>query len=87
MLVSVQNVGYLPNIHTLCRTLHPAVIEADGAIKSQLKEKTGQTSVPQVFVKGNFIGGCNDGGVLLSDCVPHVKPCPEARCLGLTTCQ
>ena len=31
----------------------------------------GKTSVPQVFVKGQFIGGCNDGG--LGGTVPLLK--------------
>lgn len=38
--------------------------EDDGmAIKAELAGITGQTSVPQVFVGGKFIGGCNDGGM------------------------
>ena len=38
--------------------------EDDGmAIKAELMGVTGQTSVPQVFVGGQFIGGCNDGGM------------------------
>merc|ERR1711998_385836 len=39
------------------------VIEIDGEIKSQLMEITGKSSVPQTFINGNFIGGCNDGGM------------------------
>merc|ERR1711924_353812 len=39
------------------------VVEANGSMKSTLRAKTGQSSVPQVFVKGTFIGGCNDGGL------------------------
>mmetsp|Transcript_4095 Transcript_4095/g.5471 ORF Transcript_4095/g.5471 Transcript_4095/m.5471 type:complete len:102 (+) Transcript_4095:1-306(+) len=31
------------------------------AYKDQLKKKTGKTSVPQIFISGEFIGGCNDG--------------------------
>jgi glutaredoxin 3 len=31
------------------------------AIKAELAKRTGRTSVPQVFVKGEFLGGCNDG--------------------------
>jgi|Transcript_22442 glutaredoxin 3 len=41
----------------------PKVVEVDASIKSALSQKTGQSSVPQTFVKGNFIGGCNDGGM------------------------
>ena len=33
------------------------------AIKAELAGITGQTSVPQVFIGGEFIGGCNDGGI------------------------
>ena len=33
------------------------------AIKAELAVITGQTSVPQVFIGGEFIGGCNDGGI------------------------
>lgn len=33
------------------------------ATKAELIGITGQTSVPQVFIGGEFIGGCNDGGI------------------------
>ena len=35
----------------------------DGAIKTELIAITGVTTVPQVFVGGEFIGGYNDGGI------------------------
>merc|ERR1711920_919633 len=41
----------------------PVVVEADGNQRKELAEKCGSSSVPKVFVKGNFIGGCNDGGM------------------------
>mmetsp|Transcript_71237 Transcript_71237/g.159479 ORF Transcript_71237/g.159479 Transcript_71237/m.159479 type:complete len:97 (+) Transcript_71237:99-389(+) len=41
----------------------PLVVEADGNQRKELAEKYGSTSVPKVFVKGNFVGGCNDGGM------------------------
>ena len=31
--------------------------------KDELREITGKTSVPQCFCKGQYIGGCNDGGL------------------------
>lgn len=34
-----------------------------GAMKVELMKITGQSSVPQVFIGGEFIGGCNDGGL------------------------
>ena len=39
-------------------------MEEDGmAMKAELIGITEQTSVPQVFVGGQFVGGCNDGGM------------------------
>merc|ERR1712008_429543 len=32
-------------------------------IRKELEKNTGSSSVPKVYVKGNFIGGCNDGGM------------------------
>ena len=46
-------------------------VEVTDAQKAELRELTGKTSVPQVFVKGQFIGGCNDGG--LGGTVPLLK--------------
>ena len=39
------------------------VVEVDAALKRELVALTGQTSVPQVFVKETFVGGANDGGI------------------------
>lgn len=33
------------------------------ATRAELAEITGRTSVPAIFVGGEFIGGCNDGGM------------------------
>lgn len=43
----------------------PFIVEAEtfSDIRSELTEKTSSSSVPKVWVKGNFIGGCNDGGM------------------------
>ena len=37
--------------------------QAEGgyAIRAELAERIGRTSVPAIFVDGAFIGGCNDG--------------------------
>eukprot|EP00316_Scyphosphaera_apsteinii_P021384 CAMPEP_0119311040 /NCGR_PEP_ID=MMETSP1333-20130426/21353_1 /TAXON_ID=418940 /ORGANISM="Scyphosphaera apsteinii, Strain RCC1455" /LENGTH=173 /DNA_ID=CAMNT_0007315325 /DNA_START=326 /DNA_END=847 /DNA_ORIENTATION=- len=32
-------------------------------MRAVLSEITGRTSVPAVFIGGNFVGGCNDGGL------------------------
>lgn len=32
-------------------------------LRNELASKTNSTSVPKVWVKGNFVGGCNDGGM------------------------
>mmetsp|Transcript_5677 Transcript_5677/g.10162 ORF Transcript_5677/g.10162 Transcript_5677/m.10162 type:complete len:164 (-) Transcript_5677:185-676(-) len=43
----------------------PVTVEvAPGSeLRSELQEKTNSSSVPKVWVKGNFVGGCNDGGM------------------------
>ncbi|CAJ1346410.1 unnamed protein product [Effrenium voratum] len=43
----------------------PFIVEVQpgSALRSEVAEKTGSTSVPKVWVKGNFVGGCNDGGM------------------------
>ena len=38
-----------------------AVVVAVQISRSEIAAKTNSTSVPKVWVKGNFIGGCNDG--------------------------
>jgi len=36
--------------------------EADGkAIRAEMGDMLGRTSVPAIWIKGTFIGGCNDG--------------------------
>ena len=37
------------------------VIEATSEQRNTLKSKTGQSSVPNIWIKGKFVGGCNDG--------------------------
>lgn len=50
-LAALKDAGYAPTV----------VEDFD---RSQLAGKCGgSTSVPKVFVKQNFIGGCNDGGM------------------------
>lgn len=31
------------------------------AIRYELSKKTGRTSVPQIWIDGEYVGGCNDG--------------------------
>lgn len=33
------------------------------ALRAELGKMTGRTSVPAIFVGGEFAGGCNDGGL------------------------
>ena len=33
------------------------------ALRAELAEATGRTSVPALYVGGSFVGGCNDGGL------------------------
>ena len=45
-------------------TVHDFDEDEEGmAMKAELIKITEQTSVPQVFVGGQFVGGCNDGGM------------------------
>ena len=37
--------------------------DSDGqAIRAVMADMLGRTSVPAIWIGGNFIGGCNDGG-------------------------
>lgn len=41
------------------------------AIRYELSQMTGRTSVPQIWIGGEFVGGCDDGAfafVLLYSC-------------------
>eukprot|EP00967_Tisochrysis_lutea_P079021 scaffold107934_cov40-Tisochrysis_lutea.AAC.2 len=38
-------------------------VQGGYATRAELAELTGRTSVPAIFVGGQFIGGCNDGGM------------------------
>lgn len=37
------------------------VIEASSSHKNTLRSMTGSGSVPSIWIKGKFVGGCNDG--------------------------
>ena len=37
-------------------------VESDGkALRAELANLVGRTSVPAIWINGKFIGGCNDG--------------------------
>lgn len=36
-------------------------MEDGNAIRYELSQDTGRTSVPQIWIGGEFVGGCNDG--------------------------
>ena len=36
------------------------------AFRAELAERTGRTSVPNIFISGEGIGGCNDGPGLMT---------------------
>jgi len=38
-------------------------VEGGYALRAELAGITGRTSVPALFVGGQFVGGCNDGGM------------------------
>ena len=42
-------------------------VDPDGkAIRAELGNKIGRTSVPAIWIDGEYMGGCNDGGVIYS---------------------
>ena len=51
-IAALKNAGYDDRM---------TVIEASSDTKAQLLGLTKQSTVPQIFVKGTFVGGCNDG--------------------------
>ena len=56
-------------------------IERTQEMANALLAKTGTTSVPSTWVKGTFVGGCNDGpedwmGVLYGTLAPQETICP-----------
>merc|ERR1712232_233502 len=40
----------------------PELVEVSKALTPKLIEKTGNAEVPKVWMKGNYVGGCNAGG-------------------------
>ncbi len=49
------------------------VIEASQTLRGELARKTGVTSVPSTWVKGKYVGGCNDGPEDWMGVVPMLK--------------
>ncbi len=45
------------------KVLELDVMEDGNAYRAEMAELIGRTSVPAIWIKGVFIGGCNDGGV------------------------
>eukprot|EP00656_Telonema_subtile_P019389 TRINITY_DN2064_c0_g1_i3.p1 TRINITY_DN2064_c0_g1~~TRINITY_DN2064_c0_g1_i3.p1 ORF type:complete len:119 (-),score=22.03 TRINITY_DN2064_c0_g1_i3:233-589(-) len=58
------------------------VIEKTGEIGSQLQALTGKTSVPSGWVKGTYIGGCNDGTESWHGIIPCIQSGKIAELLG-----
>jgi len=51
----------------------PFIVEVDASTKSMLIQKTGKSSVPQVFIGDKYIGGCNDGPERWMGTVPNLR--------------
>ena len=52
-------------------------VSGGDALRAELAELTGRTSVPAVFIGGEFVGGCNDGGmggIMTLDRAGKLKP-------------
>eukprot|EP00324_Dicrateria_rotunda_P004161 CAMPEP_0206163164 /NCGR_PEP_ID=MMETSP1474-20131121/11240_1 /ASSEMBLY_ACC=CAM_ASM_001110 /TAXON_ID=97495 /ORGANISM="Imantonia sp., Strain RCC918" /LENGTH=171 /DNA_ID=CAMNT_0053565597 /DNA_START=26 /DNA_END=541 /DNA_ORIENTATION=- len=56
-------VSALDALGALYTNIELDVVDDGNAIKVELAQIIGQTSVPAVFVGGKFVGGCNDGGM------------------------
>ena len=41
-------------------TYEEIIIDGDSEALAQLKQKTGSGTVPQIFIEGEFIGGCDN---------------------------
>lgn len=49
------------------------------AIRAELTKKTGRTSVPNIFIQGQGVGGCNDGpGVMTLQSQGKLQPMLKA---------
>lgn len=53
------------------------------AIRYELSQITGRTSVPQIWIGGEFVGGCNDGEGFLG--VVFFRRCTCGYCIDLHT--
>ena len=49
------------------------VVEASKTLRGELAEKTGITSVPSTWIKGQYVGGCNDGPEDWMGVLPMIK--------------
>ena len=60
-------------------------MEGGFALRAELAELTGRTSVPALYIGGAFVGGCTDGGfggVMTLDKASKLKPMlADAGCL------
>merc|ERR1719276_656103 len=64
---------------------HLVTVWTNPSIMATLHKKTKQRSVPQVFVKGRFIGGCNDGPFTGAGTVPNIGNGVIKKLLALET--
>eukprot|EP01038_Epipyxis_sp_PR26KG_P011935 gene11935-15976_t len=39
----------------------PLIVEADSQQRQELRSITSVSSVPSIWIKGTYVGGCNDG--------------------------
>merc|ERR1711892_227767 len=69
------------NLHIQIEVLELNQIADGSAVQAALAEKTGQRTVPNVFIGGQHIGGCDDTLKLHADgkLVPMVSP-PQGGC-------
>ena len=54
---------YAALVYLLNETASPEEVADGYPLRAELAELTGRTSVPALYVGGEFLGGCNDGGL------------------------
>ena len=59
LLVKQRNLFYNLNVSFQCVEMDKMPEQEEEELRSVLKEKTGQTTVPYVFVDGKLLGGCS----------------------------
>jgi len=58
-----QTKKVLDDMNAIYTNIECDEVEDGAAIRTELEQIIGRSSVPAVFIGGKFVGGCNDGGL------------------------